>query len=229
MRNHSTRLGALLLCGLLFCSLPALARGISYTENEARYTTQFADVLSEYTLYEGNMHHANIKKYAEKLRVLGYYPVNRVTEERITPDIGYAISLFKQQMGIGVGPALTPLAQALLDSGKAQPPIVAPVFPRNYSATGKGFTPYTYQQLQRLREGSDCGLQGTIADLTESDNPSIQLTLELEEGQRVDIRYTYPAQSSWFLSGDEIVVFGQVQVGADGIRSLDATLIGFAP
>jgi hypothetical protein len=218
------------LCLLLSISCASMAD--AYEKNKPLFETRYSqEIGSKYTeSYKVGDNDKHIGDVAQRLKELGYNPVNRI-ENTYTETLIKALRLFSQQMQIGETTEITPLLQAVLFSADAQPAKIAVPRIGDYSKGGsqKDLVTYDYKSLQSAKTGDHVAIQGKIVSLDKTGISSINIQLAIDaENEPVSVAYIYPGNTSEFLAGDSVIVLGSIEAASDYRLCIKGDLIGFS-
>lgn len=232
------------LVTLLFIGIVALpafsyatSARFSNDENLTLYQARYAAQVEKLRDIAVRTSSSRVYQYAQKLIQMGFFSGSySKSNSTLGPELGRAVSLYKQQSGIGENGDITALTQVLLDN---EPPIQA-VFPTvylgDYSLSRDGyswdgrFVYYGLNDLKRIKlkdaRELNCAVRGTIAVLDKKDG-QLTLTVQVDGNQEFfTVQYQPPANSSEFLVGDVICIFGEVRENENQVV-IKAHLVGF--
>jgi hypothetical protein len=201
-----------------------------------RYEELFADELRKYQNIPVGATSDTVPKLAERLRELGYFPYEgRYVQPyyAVDSELARAVSLFKQFNGIGSDSDLDRLTQALLRSDMAVRPDFPMVVTRYYTPNRKdALSFHTYSDLQRINpqntDENKCVIRGMAQSVVYEGN-ILTMEIALPDGKNtVRVNYKPPENSSQFLDGDDLTVFGTVATSQNDIITIEGYLIGFS-
>lgn len=226
------RATAVLVASLLLLPLPALA------QQDAYWTEALSQEIGKYKEFSSGKE-VSVKNIIQPLVMAlnerGYLTYTGVSDKEtkvLTASQAAAISLMAQQMGISHKPGyVSPLEQALLRSGSAEPSLFPTIYLVDYAeSTGPGSTEFVRYSFGTVGVGAGCYFEFTV-DSVDEQAGLIRGKIEdnAKETTGITVVYKRPARSPQFLAGDRLVAFGTCTAKDGTARSLvlEAHLVAF--